>query len=169
MAAFARMDRKEGRTVSQTAKVPAKTRTKAAPKANQPTTVDSARAIASEYPFALLLGGLALGVVAGALLPRAAGRRLTKGAVAAASIAGELGLLYGRQALEKAGDAAGSLDGLKETVGANAADYSRKAADLVGDAGRKAAEAASEAFAATRDASHKIGKQAIRLRSHLRH
>ena len=139
-----------------------------------------ARALAGEYPFAVMLGGLALGALVGAFLPRSAGRKLAKGAIAAASVAGELGLLYGRQALEKAGDAAGSLDELKDSVSSSATDYSRKAADavggasrkaadIVGDAGRLAADAAVDALASARDASHKIGKQVIKLRSHMRH
>lgn len=138
---------------ADTAKVPART---------LPRPVDNVRAVASDYPFALLLGGMALGVVVGAMLPRAAGRKLARGAVAAATLAGELGLIYGRQALDKAGETAGSLDGLKAAVATTAADYSRRAADVTEDA-------LTAARTSAREVGHKIGRQAIRLRSQLRH
>ncbi len=127
------------------------------------------RNLATEHPLALIVGGLTLGAVAGALLPRSAGRRLAKGAVAAASMAGELGLLYVRQAIEKAEDAAESLAELKETVGTGASDYSRKAADLVSETGRKSSNMAEDTLASARDVGQRIGKQAIKLRSHIRH
>ncbi|MBC2664761.1 hypothetical protein H7F51_04430 [Novosphingobium flavum] len=145
-------------------KAPARRRA-TAPAKTAPTTTDAAesvRAFAREYPFAVLVGGIALGALAGAVMPRAAARRLTKGAIAVAGIAGELGLLYGKQAIARASEAAEALPGAAETVGTNAADYSRKAAGVLGDV-------LSTASATAREASHKIGRQAIRLRSHLRH
>jgi hypothetical protein len=168
------MDIQKGEAVSQTAKTAPKRarQAKKAPVATRPASpapTERVRAVASEYPFALMLGGVALGVIAGALLPRSVGRRLGKAGMAAAAVAGELGLAYGRKALEQAGTAASSLDEAKDAVAANAADYSRRAADLMSEAGRIAADAAGEALGSARDASHKIGQQAIRLRSHLRH
>jgi len=148
------MDGTKGKTVSETAKTPAR------PQAAEPA--ESVRALAGDYPFTLVLGGLALGVVVGALLPRSAGKKLAQGAVAAATLAGELGLIYGKQALERAGEATGSLDELKDAVSARASTLSRKAAEAAG-------EALGSAGATAREASDKIGRQAARLRSHLRH
>lgn len=117
------------------------------------------RALAADYPFALLLGGAALGVLAGIWLPRgarlAAGSRFSRKAAAAAGIAAELGLAYGKRALEAAaetaGDAREKVGEIGETVGDSASGYSQRVAG------------------AAREAASTIGRQAIRLRSHLRH
>ena len=55
-------------------------------------------ALAMEYPFAAIAGGLAIGVLAGSLLPRGVARRFARGAVSAALLAGNLGREYGLQA-----------------------------------------------------------------------
>lgn len=96
---------------------------------------DRLTSLAAAHPFALVLGGLALGVIASALLPKSIGRRMSKGAIAAATIVGELGLAYGRQALEKTGEAAREsrqkLGALGETVGDEIVIYGKKAAGAV--------------------------------------
>lgn len=149
------------------------------------------RALAMDYPFALLAGSVVVGAVVGALLPRSPFRKLAGGAAALAAVAGELGMAYGRQALDKAGEAAGKLEDLREDLGESAADYSRRATTLIGTAGRIAGEAIQEAARsavqagevvqekvldtaataqkATREAGAKVGRQVIRLRSHVRH
>lgn len=63
-------------------------------------------ALARQYPGLLLAGGIAIGLVAGALLPRKAGGKLAGRAAALAAVAGELGLALSQSAREKAGDAA---------------------------------------------------------------
>jgi len=149
------------------------------------------RALAMDYPFALLAGSVVVGAVVGAILPRSPLRRFAGAATALATVAGELGLAYGRHALDKAGAAAGKLDGLREDLGDSAADYSRRATALIGSAGRLAGEAMQEAAKSalqageavqekvldaavtaqksTREVGAKVGRQAIRLRSHVRH
>jgi len=145
------------------------------------------RALAMDYPFAIVIGGLALGAIAGALLPRSAARKLARGVVAAAGVAGELGLTYGRQALDAAGDLSDEgreklgtigekLAELSESVSEAAGAYGRKAADLAGDAASsagkaagKAAETAGDAAGSARDSGMKIARQVIRLTSQLRH
>src|SRR6185369_15286450 len=62
------------------------------------------RALAMDYPFTLVLGGLAVGAIVGAMLPRSAARKLGRAAIAAAGVAGELGMAYGRQAMDAAGE-----------------------------------------------------------------
>lgn len=59
------------------------------------------------HPGMALAGGLALGVLASALLPKGAARRLAKSAVAAAAVGSEAGLALARQARETAASAAG--------------------------------------------------------------
>ena len=149
------------------------------------------RALAMDYPFALVAGSVVVGAVVGALLPRSPFRKLAGGAAALATVAGELGMVYGRQALDKAGEAAGKLEDLRGDLGESAADYSRRATTLIGTASRVAGEviqeaaksalqagevmqdkvldAAATAQKSTREAGAKVGRQAIRLRSHIRH
>ena len=149
------------------------------------------KALAMDYPFALVLGGLALGAIAGAMLPRSAARKLARGAIAAAGVAGELGMTYGRQALDAAGEVTGGgrdklgalgerLTDLRDTIGENAGTYGRKAAELAGEtataaaqaagtAAQTASDAAGEAAGNARDVGLKIARQVIRLTSQLRH
>jgi len=57
-----------------------------------------------DYPLALVAGGLAVGLIAGAVLPRGAGRKLAQGIATAAVAAGEIGLGYGHKAVEAASE-----------------------------------------------------------------
>lgn len=156
----------------------------AAPQDKGANPPDDMRQLAMDYPFALVLGGLALGVLAGALIPRSAARKLVRGAAAAATVAGELGLAYGRSAVDKSGEAVSAaaggaaerIDSLGETVRELAGTLARSAAqiatdamDRATDATRQVGAAASEASASARETGTRIGQQAIRLRSHLRH
>lgn len=145
------------------------------------------KALAMDYPFVLVLGGLAVGAIAGALLPRAAGRKLVRGVVAAAGVASELGLAYGRQAFDVAGELSDEgrqklgglgekLVELGESVSESAAAYGRKAADFAADAASgagkaadKAGQSAGVAAESARESGMKIARQVIRLTSQLRH
>lgn len=69
--------------------------------------IDQLKSQAHEHPGMVLAGGLILGLVAGALLPRGTARKLAKGAAAAAAIGGETGLSLARQARDRAQTAAG--------------------------------------------------------------
>lgn len=137
------------------------------------------KALAIEYPFALIAGGLALGAVAGALLPRSVVRKLAQGAIGMAGIAGDVGLAYGRKALETAGDLSDDGRGklgdlgkklsdlhlgekltvLGEDAGKSAGIYGRKAADIAG----KAAELAADAAGIAVDAAGKAAGSASDL------
>lgn len=112
------------------------------------------------HPFALVLGGLALGAVAGALLPKSLGRRIGKGAVAAATMAAERGLAYGRQALEKTNETAREgrqkLGTLSETVGDEIVIYGKKAANSVD-------------LEPVRESGMKLARKVRKLASQLRH
>ncbi len=61
--------------------------------------------LGKDYPVALVAGGLAMGLLAGALLPRGVGRRVARGAIAAAAIAGDISRKYGGQVINVAGEA----------------------------------------------------------------
>lgn len=178
MAAFAWLDQEQGIIVSDTPG-PETAPTAAGRADSQAAPIrpplpereppEGYKALAMDYPFALLLGGLALGAVAGALLPRSATRKLAQGAITAAGVAGELGLAYGRQALEAAGEI--SDDGREKlgAMGEKLAELGEALSDGAGTCGRKATEVASDAANKTRETGIRIARQIFRLMSQLRH
>jgi hypothetical protein len=98
--------------------------------------------LVADYPGLAIAAGLGIGLLAGALLPRSAGRKLARGAIFLASAGGELGLAFGKQALQAADQA--TRDGrekLSETASGVASSVSDRAAAL----GHKAAEAGRSA------------------------
>lgn len=98
--------------------------------------------LARDYPLALIAGGLVVGVLAGALLPRGIGRKVGRSVITGALMAGELGRNYSRQAGEKLGDVAS--DGRDKVVelGSRAQDGGRKVAYGSRELGIKAAREA---------------------------
>ena len=115
------------------------------------------RSLAAEYPWLSVAGGVALGLLAGALLPKGAGSKLGRRVVAAATIASELGLAFGKSARAKAEEAgregAARLSDLGETVGEGAADLRQRA---------------TMAANRTRSSGLKLAGQAIRLAARVR-
>ena len=61
--------------------------------------------VAREHPLLLIAGGLAIGVAISALIPKSPTRRLSKNAIGFLAMVTELGVSYGRQAMEGGGDA----------------------------------------------------------------
>lgn len=180
MGTFAGLDFQKGKVVSD--KSPSKEKSaKAADKslessklpgdAAERTPPEGLRALALDYPFALLAGGLVAGVVIGSLLPRSG--KLTKGAAALAGVAGELGLSYARKAVENMTDAAQSAT----QVGGRVVDsVSEKSGDLIdavsgsaSDYSELAAETVESAAVALRNSAEGFARQVIRLTSQLRH
>lgn len=104
-----------------------------------------------KHPGAFIAGGVLLGVAAGALLPRGAGRWFVKGAVAMAATVAETSLQLGRHARDTAEDITREGRG---TIERNAAVAQRKAAELAGSA---------------RTAGSKLVDQAVELASRVRH
>lgn len=90
------------------------------------------------HPGLALAGGVVLGVLASALLPRGSARRLAKGAVAAAAVGSEAGIALARQAGERARSAADEageqLQSLEEKAGDSARQLRRRAAAATGSA-----------------------------------
>jgi hypothetical protein len=101
------------------------------------TPPDQLSGLIKEYPGLVIVAGIGLGILASALLPRSAGRKLLRGGAFLASAAGELGYAFGKQAIEKAGEGRERLGDLREGLGERAGD----AAQFVGAAGRKTADA----------------------------
>lgn len=84
-----------------------------------------------KHPAAFIAGGILLGVVAGALLPRGTGRRLAKSATAVAVAAGQAGLHLSQQARDTAEDL--TREG-REVLERNAEAAQRRATELAGNA-----------------------------------
>ena len=88
-------------------KVPAKARRDPFPDAWPP---ENYRSLAKEYPWLAMAAGLGVGVLVAALLPRNAVSKAGRRAMAAATVAAELGLAFSKQARDAAEEAA--QDGL---------------------------------------------------------
>jgi len=65
---------------------------------------DRLTATAREHPLMLIAGGLAIGVALSALIPRSPTRRLSKNAIGFLAMVTELGVAYGREAMENGGE-----------------------------------------------------------------
>lgn len=108
------------------------------------------RSLAREYPWLTVAAGFGLGLLAGALLPKRAGSKLGKRAMAVATVAAEMGLALSREARDSAGEKA--RDGL--------ARVEQGTAPLRQRAGR--------AGQAARGTGMRLAGQAIKLASRLR-
>lgn len=133
----------------------------------------------SDYPGLAIAAGLGLGLLAGAILPRSAGRKLVRGGVFVASTASELGLAFGKQAMRKAdevtrdgrevlGDTAAKAGRIAAEAGHKVADASRKAADAGREAGAGAHKLAEDAGERVRDLGLGLAKKAVDAASRLR-
>ncbi len=122
--------------------------------------------LVGEYPGLAIAAGLGLGLLAGALLPRSAGRKIARGVFFLATTGGELGLVLGKQALRKADDA--TRDG-RERLGETAVDAAHKAADAGRKAGADAQRIAGDATERVRDVGLGLAKMAIDAASRIRH
>lgn len=117
--------------------------------------------LAGEYPFLTVAGGIAAGFLIASLLPRSFGRLISKRAVAVATIATELGALYGKQALDAASKAAsearGKIGELGEVID-----------DTTAETRQRAARAASHAAGNARSAGMTLARGAVRLAARAR-
>lgn len=83
------------------------------------------------HPAAFIAGGVLLGLIAGALVPRGAGRRVAKGVVAAAVTAGHAGIQFSQQARDTAEEL--TKEG-REAIERNAMVAQRRAGELAENA-----------------------------------
>jgi len=109
------------------------------------------------HPGIAIASGLALGVVVSALLPRGSARRLAKGAVAAATVGTEAGLVLARQAREKA-----------EAAASEAVVTLHAAEDSAGNGLRRLRRGAAQAAESSAGKGLDLAHAAIRLLGALR-
>jgi hypothetical protein len=140
--------------------------------------------LVEDHPLAMVAGGLVLGAAVAAILPAAFGRRLSSRLAGIATVAGELGTIYGSKALDIAAEAgrAGQekLGELSEDFAETSAEARRRASDLSSqatrravdlgsDAGRRAGKLAEEATRSARDAGGTAFKALLDLAGKVRH
>lgn len=110
---------------------------------------ESYRSLAGEYPWLAMAAGAGAGLLLGALLPRSFGGRLGRRALAAATVAGELGLAISRQARDAAAEAACEgleyADGKTAPIRARAGRMADNAGEQARDAGLALVELAARA------------------------
>jgi hypothetical protein len=121
---------------------------------------DTAKRITDQikaHPGIALASGVVLGALASALLPKGAARRIAKGAVAAATVGTEAGMVLARQARERAQAAAD-----------DAAEHLHAAEDKAGAGIRRIGRSAAHAAGSTSSAGLDLARTAIRLLGSLR-
>ncbi len=97
-----------------------------------------------EHPGLVVAGGVALGLVAGALLSRGSGRKFARHALTLAEVAGTASLALGKKAWERAEDAGGELRRQREKLAEPAEDAVDSAADAAQRLLRKAVDLAGK-------------------------
>ena len=110
----------------------------------------------ADHPLALLAGSVVLGAIAASLVPRSWGSKLGSRLFGLATVAGELGAVYGSKALSAAAESARTgqdkLEDLGEVLADQGSDARRKAIELGTLAGKRAIELAGVAARNARDA-----------------
>ena len=121
---------------------------------------DGLLATAAEYPFLTIVGGIAAGAVIAALMPKAFASKFAKRSVALATVAGELGMVYGKTALDKAGElgheAQERIGDAVKSLDENTADARSRVGEIAGEVGARATQIAGDAFSATRETGTKV-------------
>ena len=127
----------------------------------------------ADHPLALLAGSMVLGVIAASLLPRSWGSKLGSRMLGLATVAGELGAVYGSKALSAAADGARTgqdkLEDLGEVLADQGSDARRRAIELGTMAGKRAIELAGVAARNARGAGDGAIKAISDLSERARH
>ena len=142
---------------------------KAAARSGGDQPPEGVKALALDYPLAIVAGGLAVGVLIGALLPRRQASRLSRPVLAAVAAASEFGMAYAQKALSRAAEVAHEAGAagnqVLDAAGERADDL---ASDAAGYADRVAAVVEATP-AALRDSGRRLAQGVVRLTSQLRH
>ena len=125
---------------------------------------DQAVGFAKQHPIAVVAGGVALGLLVGALTPK--GRLLGKRAGKWAAMLAEVGAVYAADMIAKAGDAAVAGKDRLEDLGDSAAAVART---VTRDVGYKAGTAADTARSIGKRVSRKTGRTMRDLKDRVSH
>jgi hypothetical protein len=106
-----------------------------------------------DHPGLVVAGGVALGLIAGAMLSRGSGRKLARHALTLAEMAGTAGLAFGKDALVRAEQAGGEL---------------RKQGEALAEKAGKLAEPGEEAMDNAGEAAQRLLRKAVELAGKLR-
>jgi ElaB/YqjD/DUF883 family membrane-anchored ribosome-binding protein len=134
-------------------------------------TEDAGKAVVDfvhEHPGMVVAGGVALGLVAGALLSRGGGRRLARHAMTLAEVAGTASMALGRQAMERAEDAGSGLRRQGEVIAEKAGKLAGPAEEAVDSKAGKLAGPAEEAVDSASEAAQRLLRKAVELAGKLR-
>lgn len=110
-----------------------------------------------DHPGAVIAGGVALGLIAGALLSRGSGRKLARHALTLAEVAGTAGLALSRQAMERAEEAGDELRSQGNAI-----------ADKAGQLAQPAEAAIEEVVDTATEAAQRLLRKAVELAGKLR-
>lgn len=125
-----------------------------------------------EHPVLIIAGGIAVGALAAALIPRKSRTALGTRAAALAEVAAAAGIAIGRQALERAGETGAELRRQGARAASRAETFGETALERAGRMGSAAADRAAHLVApATRAASaagSKVAEKAADLASRVR-
>lgn len=116
------------------------------PAPTEPEKGPSLAELARQRPGLVIGGGLLVGLLAGALIPRGAAGKLARGAASAAALGSEVGLALARQARGTARHAAQEASGQLREIEGRASDSARRlgrgTASAAGSAGSTALDLA---------------------------
>jgi ElaB/YqjD/DUF883 family membrane-anchored ribosome-binding protein len=121
-----------------------------------------------DHPGWVVAGGVALGLVAGSLVARGSTRKLARRALTLAELAGAAGLALGKDAVDRAGEAGGSLRERGEAFIDRASGVLRERSDALADKAGKLAEPAEETVDAAGEAAQRLLRKAVELAGRLR-
>ena len=119
------------------------------------------RSLAAQYPWLTVAGGLAVGLLVGAMLPKSAARKFGNRAVGLATIAAELGMAFSKQARETAGEVV--HDGA-ERLG----EIGHRLDDGTAEMRARARRTAGKAAGSARSAGQSVVREALRLAARAR-
>lgn len=152
---------------------PRKARAKTAPRQRASGETGFIEKAMADHPLALLAGSVVIGAVAASLIPRSWGSKLGSRVLGLATIASELGAVYGTKAWAATAEGARAgqdrLEDLGETLADRGSDAGHKATELGLLAGKRALELAGLAAKNAREASDNARKAIGDLTDRARH
>lgn len=112
--------------------------------------------VVREHPVLVVAGGVAIGAVIAALLPKGTTRKVAARAASMAEVAGAAGLAFGKSARERAESTGEALRAQAEVLGEHVDSAAKRARAFGDDAAHKIERAIAPAGKAAASAGHNI-------------